>query len=108
MVATHPALPADAARRATLLFWEAYFPNFIELLREWHRLIVKGRPDKRTGEFTLYPSRAGDTVFVAPDHLDGTLRRGYEILESLTTPTQSGTLAAFRVAEVHPFDDGNG
>jgi Fic family protein len=37
-----------------------------------------------------------------------TLWRGYEILESLTTPTQRGTFAAFLVAEVHPFDDGNG
>jgi len=27
---THPALPADRNRRATLPFWEAYFSNFIE------------------------------------------------------------------------------
>jgi len=30
VVTTHPALPVDAARRATLPFWEAYFSNFIE------------------------------------------------------------------------------
>jgi hypothetical protein len=47
-------------------------------------------------------------VFVAPDLVEGTLRRGYDILDSLTTPTQRGTFAAFVVAEVHPFDDGNG
>ena len=162
VVATHPALPADAARRATLPFWEAYFSNFIEgtefppdeaerivfegeipaarledahdvlgtyqlvsdetemrrrtgsadefidLLREWHRVILGGRPDKRPGELKLYPNQAGNTVFVAPDLVEGTLRRGYEILDSLTTPTQRGTFAAFLVAEVHPFDDGNG
>lgn len=162
VVTTHPALPADAARRATLSFWEAYFSNFIEgteftpeeaerivfegevpaarpedahdvlgtyqlvadetemrrrtgsaeefieLLQTWHHRILGGRPDKRPGEFKLYPNQAGNTVFVAPDLVEGTLRRGYEILETLTTPTQRGTFAAFLVAEVHPFDDGNG
>jgi hypothetical protein len=161
-VTTHPALPADAARRKTLPFWEAYFSNFIEgteftpeeaerivfegeipaarpedahdvlgtyqlvadeaemrrrtgsadefidLLRDWHRLLLGGRPDKRPGEFKLYPNQASNTVFVAPDLVEGTLRRGYGILDSLTTPTQRGTFAAFLVAEIHPFDDGNG
>ena len=31
-----------------------------------------------------------------------------DILGSLTTPTQRGTFVAFVVAEIHPFDDGNG
>ncbi len=162
VVTTHPALPADAGRRATLAFWEAYFSNFIEgteftpdeaerivfkgevpaerpadahdilatfrlvaddaemcrrtasadefidLLRGWHRAILGGRPDKRPGEFTLSLNQAGNTVFVAPDLVQGTLRRGYEILDSLSTPTQRGTFASFLVAEIHPFDDGNG
>jgi fido (protein-threonine AMPylation protein) len=82
--------------------------EFIELLCEWHRRILGGRPDKRPGEFKLYPNQAGNTVFVQPELVEGTLRRGYEILDSLTTPTQRGTFAAFLVAEVHPFDDGNG
>lgn len=82
--------------------------EFIDLLRDWHRLILGGRPDKRPGELKLYPNQAGNTAFVAPDLVEGTLRRGYELLESLTTPTQRGTFAAFVVAEVHPFDDGNG
>lgn len=71
-------------------------------------LILGGRPDKRPGEFKLYSNQAGNTVFVAPDLVEGTLRRGYEILDSLTTPTQRGTFAAVLVAEVHPLDDGNG
>jgi hypothetical protein len=82
--------------------------EFIDKLRAWHRIILGGRPDKRPGEFKLIPNQAGNTVFVAPDLVEGTLRRGYEILESLTTPTQAGAFAAFLVAEVHPFDDGNG
>ncbi len=82
--------------------------EFIDLLKDWHRLILGGRPDKRPGEFKLYPNQAGNTVFVAPDLVEGTLRRGYAILDSLTTPTQRGTFVMFLVAEVHPFDDGNG
>jgi fido (protein-threonine AMPylation protein) len=82
--------------------------EFIELLQHWHRTILGGRPDQRPGQFKLAANQAGSTVFVAPDLVEGTLRRGYEILESLTTPTQRGTFVAFMVAEVHPFDDGNG
>lgn len=162
VVSTHPAVAQDAARRATLPFWEAYFSNFIEgteftpdeaerivfdhdlpearpadahdilgtyelvsdeaemrrrtasadefieLLREWHRIILGGRPDKHPGEFKRVRNQAGGTTFVAPDLVEGTLRRGFEILDTLTTPTQRGAFAAFLVAEIHPFDDGNG
>jgi hypothetical protein len=82
--------------------------EFIDMLRSWHRTILGGRPDKRRGGFKLAANQAGSTVFVHPDLVEGTLRRGYETLESLTTPTQRGTFVAFLVAEVHPFDDGNG
>lgn len=82
--------------------------EFIDMLQRWHRTILGGRPDKRPGQFKTAANQAGSTVFVAPDLVEGTLRRGYEILRSLTTPTQRGAFAAFLVAEVHPFDDGNG
>ena len=82
--------------------------EFIDVLRRWHKTILGGRPDKRPGELKRAANQAGSTLFVAPDLVEGTLRRGYEILESLTTPTQRGTFAMFLVAEVHPFDDGNG
>ena len=162
VVTTHPALPVDAHRRATLPFWEAYFSNFIEgteftpdeaqrivfegevpaarpddahdvlgtyalvsddtelhrrtttadefieLLKDWHRLILGGRPDKRPGQLKLYPNQAGNTSFVNPELVEGTLRRAHAILQRLTTPTQRGTFSAFVVSEVHPFDDGNG
>lgn len=73
-----------------------------------HRTILGGRPDKRPGELKRTANRAGGTTFVAPDLVEGTLRRGYELLQALPTPTQRGVFAAFLVAEVHPFDDGNG
>lgn len=82
--------------------------EFIDLLRAWHRIILGGRPEKRPGDFKRVPNQAGSTTFVAPDLVEGTLRRGYSILDTLTTPTQRGVFVAFLVAEVHPFDDGNG
>lgn len=82
--------------------------EFIDMLQSWHQTILAGRPGKRPGQFKLAANQAGSTVFVAPDLVEGTLRRGYETLESLTTPTQRGAFVAFLVAEVHPFDDGNG
>lgn len=71
-------------------------------------MILGGRHDKRPGRFKVDSNQSGNTVFVAPELVEGTLRRGYEILASLNTPTQRGTFAAFLVAEVHPFADGNG
>ena len=82
--------------------------EFLVLLADWHHRILGGRPDMRPGQFKDRPNQAGNTLFVAPDLVEGTLRRGYDILQGLTTPTQRGPFAAFLVAEVHPFDDGNG
>ena len=86
--------------------------EFVEQLKDWHRVILGDRPDTRpdtrSGELKRYPNQAGNTVFVPPDLVEGTLRRGYGILQTLTTPTQRGGFVAFVVAEVHPFDDGNG
>lgn len=162
VVTTRPALAEDAARRAVLPFWEAYFSNFIEgtefppgeaqsivfdgaipaerpkdahdvlgtynlvaddeelrrrvssadefiaRLKSWHGLILRARPDRRPGEFKEKANKAGNTLFVSPDLVEGTLVRGYEVLETLETPTQRGAFVGFLVAEVHPFDDGNG
>jgi fido (protein-threonine AMPylation protein) len=82
--------------------------EFIDLLQDWHRRILGGREDVRPGRFKERPNQAGNTLFVAPDLVEGTLRRGYDMLQRLTTPTQRGAFVAFLVAEVHPFDDGNG
>jgi Fic family protein len=53
-------------------------------------------------------NRAGSTEFVAPELVVGTLRRGYEIGTSLTSPFARAVYMKFVTAEVHPFTDGNG
>lgn len=38
----------------------------------------------------------------------GTLARGFELLRTLEVPFQRAAFVMFLVAEVHPFEDGNG
>ncbi len=80
----------------------------LRLLRARHAAIMEGRPDKRPGEFKQAGNRAGHTVFVAPELVDGTLDQGFSIFRSLETPFQRAAFAMFLAAEVHPFADGNG
>jgi hypothetical protein len=90
-----PALPENA---------EA----FIEMLQNWNRQVIESRRDKSPGEFKTEVNRAGQTVFVYPQMVLGTLIKGFEIIMSAATPANRATLAAFVVSEVHPFNDGNG
>ena len=66
------------------------------------------RIDKRPGQFKEVPNRAGDTRFVHPDHVIGTLQRGYDLTRALARPFQRAVALMFILSEVHPFDDGNG
>jgi fido (protein-threonine AMPylation protein) len=50
----------------------------------------------------------GNTVFVSPALVVGTLEKGYEIIMSAATSGNRAALAMFVIAEVHPFTDGNG
>jgi hypothetical protein len=82
--------------------------SFVQRLREWNRQVIESRHDKTPGEFKTEANRAGQTVFVQPELVLGTLVRGYEYIMSATTPANRAALAMFVVAEVHPFNDGNG
>lgn len=82
--------------------------ELIQHLRMRHAIIMSARPDKRPGEFKAEGNRAGSTVFVAPDLVQGTLERGFEFFQSLETPFTRAVFMMFLVSEVHPFADGNG
>ncbi len=78
------------------------------LLRGRHALIMEGRQDKGPGLFKNEANRAGSTFFVAPELVEGTLAKGFEIYRSLAAPLQRAMFMMFLVSEVHPFADGNG
>jgi hypothetical protein len=78
------------------------------LLKSRHARIMEGRPDKGPGRFKADPNRAGSTLFVAPELVEGTLARGFEIYRGLASPLDRAIFMMFLVSEVHPFADGNG
>lgn len=96
---------ADAREMATT---PANVEELVGLLRRRHASVMEGRADRSPGGFKKQTNRAGDTVFVAPELVEGTLARGFEILRELTDPFQRAVFTMFLVSEVHPFVDGNG
>lgn len=96
---------ADLAEMTTLA---ATSEEFLDLLRSRHATIMGGRPDKRPGFFKEAANRAGGSLFVLPGLVAGTLRAGWEGLAGLDTAFERAVYIMFLVAEVHPFDDGNG
>jgi hypothetical protein len=84
------------------------FDELATLLKSRHMRIMEGRPDKGPGRFKADPNRAGSTLFVAPELVEGTLTKGFEIYRGLTSPLHRAIFMMFVVSEVHPFADGNG
>lgn len=80
----------------------------LEQLRERHKHQMEYRPEVSPGEFKLVANRAGNTSFVVPDLVRGTLIVGSRLLPSVPAGTARALLAMFIVAEVHPWNDGNG
>lgn len=84
------------------------FVEFLDVLRARHARIMEGRPDKNPGAFKKRENRAGNTIFVGPDLVNGTLERGFEFLQALGYPFHRAVFMMLLVSEVHPFVDGNG
>jgi hypothetical protein len=77
-------------------------------LRERHADQMKERPEVGPGEFKTQANRAGNTEFVAPRLVRGTLVESSKLLPTVPPGTARALMAMFVVAEVHPFNDGNG
>ena len=82
--------------------------EFLETLKITHANIMEARLDKEPGKFKSISNRAGSTLFVMPELVNGTLIKGFEVYKSLETPLHRAIFMMFLVAEVHPFLDGNG
>jgi hypothetical protein len=96
---------ADLAEMTTLA---STSEEFLQLLRSRHATIMGGRSDKRPGLFKEAANRAGNSLFVLPELVQGTLRAGWDGLAALDTAFERAVYTMFLVSEVHPFDDGNG
>lgn len=82
--------------------------ELVAILKRRHAFLMQGRPEVRPGEFKTVQNQAGSTLFVAPDLVEGTLRKGFQWLQGLSNPFHRAVYMMFLVAEVHPFADGNG
>ena len=86
----------------------AHPSDMLAALRRRHAAIMESRPDKGPGRFKSRVNRAGDTLFVAPDLVEGTLEQGFALYRSLGNPFARAVFMMFLTSEVHPFADGNG
>jgi hypothetical protein len=84
------------------------FDDFIEIIRKRHAKMMARRPEAAPGEFKTEINRAGETVFVHPEYVSGTLRKGWDLSRDLTAGLPRAIFIAFLVSDVHPFVDGNG
>lgn len=81
--------------------------EFLELLLSRHATLMGGHPDI-AGVFKTTPNQAGQTLFVSPELVTGTLAEGWRRLDQLDTAWERSVYVMFLVSEVHPFTDGNG
>jgi hypothetical protein len=82
--------------------------DFLLWLKNVNALVMRSRHDKNPGEWKTRDNRAGATLFVAHELVQGTLREGFERIEALEDPLARALMIMFVVSEVHPFMDGNG
>jgi len=82
--------------------------SLVRLLKSRHAAIMGGRPETLPGQFKIEPNRFGNTSFVDPELVLGTLDQGLQFYRSLEMPFQRAVFMMFLVSEVHPFTDGNG
>ena len=93
-----------AWRYQTLLTTQAVVQQLIER----HKDMMGARPEISPGEMKVEANRAGNTTFVAPRLVRGTLIEGARRLQELDPGMARALYAMFLVSEVHPFTDGNG
>ncbi len=82
--------------------------SFEATLRERHASMMAARPEVLPGEFKVVRNVAGNTTFVEPRLVVGTLREAGLLMHDVDAGLPRALLAMFIVAEVHPFNDGNG
>jgi hypothetical protein len=82
--------------------------ELLDLLTQRHSIIMDARPEKRPGQLKTKVNKAGDTVFVLPEQIEGTLAQAFPIYQSMPKGIARAIFMQFLVSECHPFDDGNG
>lgn len=82
--------------------------ELIELLQSRHAFMMAQHPGADAGIFKEKPNHAGNTYFVEPHLVRGTLLKSFEMYNSIKSPIHKSIFIMFVISEVHPFTDGNG
>jgi fido (protein-threonine AMPylation protein) len=82
--------------------------ELLHLLRSRHHTLMQKRPEVNPGLFKSKPNRAGNTVFVHPSLVEGSLEKGLDLYLSLPDGLARAIFMMVLVSEIHPFTDGNG
>lgn len=82
--------------------------SLIEILKRRHTILMETRSEKTPGKFKEIINKAGNTIFVKPDEVIGTLYKGFEMYQTLEPGIARAIYMMFLITEVHPFLDGNG
>ncbi|SIO64320.1 Fic family protein [Paraburkholderia phenazinium] len=82
--------------------------DFVDVLQERHLRMLERRPEARPGQLKLESNYAGTTQFVQPSHVRGTLAEGSRLALAVPEGLARAIYYLFLIAEVHPFEDGNG
>jgi hypothetical protein len=98
-------LVSDAAVRVAAAY---DFESLEGLLKSTHARMLAARPEVTPGNYKTQANRSGETEFVSPVLVRGTLEQGMKRHEALPPGFQRAVFMMFLVSEVHPFVDGNG
>jgi len=82
--------------------------HLLELLKRRHARMMASRSAIEPGVFKTTPNQFGARMFVAPELVPETLAHGWPASRDLSSPTARALYVLFLIAEVHPFNDGNG
>jgi hypothetical protein len=82
--------------------------DFLRGLEGWHAEMLRMRPEVNPGKTKLEVNYAGNTKFVDPGMVRGTMEEGSRLALSVPEGLARAIYYAFLISEVHPFEDGNG
>jgi len=82
--------------------------DFLSLLKERHEKMMEARLEIEPGQWKEKNNRAGNTYFVEPEKVEGTLARAFGIYQGLPSGFHRAAFMMVLITEVHPFRDGNG
>ena len=83
-------------------------PHLLEVLKRRHARMMASRLSIEPGVFKKTNNQFGSRVFVAPELVSETLARGWPASRELPSASARALYVLFLIAEVHPFNDGNG